>query len=130
MDRRPLMGRDRCGGRPRAPGKVTGGSFNQFLSAARNTNFHPPARDEALVGRAEGPAHSTRRVHISVRDPSPPRPKTSSHDHAPPLIPPFWGKVGWQVRAGGGHAGADSTVNMITNEAALLGPQGHGHPLG
>jgi len=22
MDRRPLMGRDRCGGRPRAPGKV------------------------------------------------------------------------------------------------------------
>eukprot|EP00964_Phaeocystis_antarctica_P083586 scaffold52581_cov93-Phaeocystis_antarctica.AAC.1 len=28
MDRRPLLGRDRCGGRPRAPGKVTGGSFN------------------------------------------------------------------------------------------------------
>eukprot|EP00964_Phaeocystis_antarctica_P150900 scaffold118417_cov67-Phaeocystis_antarctica.AAC.2 len=27
MDRRPLMGRDRCGNRPRAPGKVTGGCF-------------------------------------------------------------------------------------------------------
>eukprot|EP00964_Phaeocystis_antarctica_P115759 scaffold79735_cov64-Phaeocystis_antarctica.AAC.1 len=44
------------------------------LAAARNRNFHRPARDEALVGRAEGPAHSTRRVHISVRDSSPPRP--------------------------------------------------------
>ena len=40
------------------------------------------------------------------------------------------GGLAAQVRAGGGHAGADSTVNMITNEAALLGPQGHGHPLG
>ena len=34
------------------------------------------------------------------------------------------------MHAGGGHARADSTVRMITNEAALLGPQGHGHPLG
>ena len=32
--------------------------------------------------------------------------------------------------AGGSHARADSTVKMTTNEAALLGPQGHGHPLG
>ena len=32
--------------------------------------------------------------------------------------------------AGGGHARADSTVKMTTNEAALLGPQGHDHPLG
>ena len=34
------------------------------------------------------------------------------------------------MRAGGGHAGADSTVKMITHGAALLGPQGHCHPLG
>jgi hypothetical protein len=27
--------------------------------------------------------------------------------------------VGWQVHAGGGHAGADSTVKMITHEAAV-----------
>ena len=32
--------------------------------------------------------------------------------------------------AGGSHARADSTVKMTTNEAALLGPQGHDHPLG
>ena len=38
--------------------------------------------------------------------------------------------MGWQVHAGGGHARADSTVKMITHEAALLGPQGHDHPLG
>ena len=37
---------------------------------------------------------------------------------------------GWQVHAGGGHARADSTVKMITHGAALLGPQGHDHPLG
>ena len=34
------------------------------------------------------------------------------------------------MRAGGGHARADSTVRMITNKVALLGPQGHDHPLG
>ena len=34
------------------------------------------------------------------------------------------------MHAGGGHARADSTVRMITNKAALLGPQGHDHPLG
>ena len=100
------------------------------MSQQRNRNFHPPTRDEALVGRAEGPAHSTRRVHISVRDPSPPRPRSSSHEPAPPLNPPFSGQVGWQVHAGGGHARADSTVKMITHGAALLGPQGHDHPLG
>ena len=38
--------------------------------------------------------------------------------------------MGWQLRAGGGHARADSTVKMITHGAALLGPQGHDHPLG
>ena len=32
--------------------------------------------------------------------------------------------------AGGGHARAHSTVKMTTIEAALLGPQGHDHPLG
>merc|ERR1711865_62950 len=37
----------------------------------------------------------------------------------------------WAWQGGRRHdGGADSTVNMITNEAALLGPQGHGHPLG
>ena len=40
-----------------------------------------------------------------------------------PPNPPFSGQVGWQVHAGGGHAGADSTVKMTTHEAALLGPQ-------
>ena len=111
-------------------GRSLAGPSSWKMAAARNRNFHPPARDEALVGRAEGPAHSTRRVHISVRDPSPPRPRTSTHDSAPPLNPPFSGQVGWQVRAGGGHARADSTVKMITHGAALLGPQGHDHPLG
>ena len=48
----------------------------------------------------------------------------------PPLNLPVWGQVGWQVHAGGGHAGADSTVKMITNEAELPCPQGHDHPLG
>ena len=85
---------------------------------------------EAVIGRAEAVAHSTRRVHIGLRDPSPPRPRTSSHDHPPPPKSAFWGLVGWQVPAGGGHAGADSTVKMITNEAELPCPQGHGHPLG
>ena len=101
-----------------------------ILSAARNRNFRPPAHGEAVVGRAEAVAHSTRRVHISLRDPSPPRPRTSSYDHPPPLNLPVLGQVGWQVHAGGGHAGADSTVKMITNEADLPCPQGHDHPLG
>ena len=114
----------------RAQGMALAGPSPEILSHARNRNFHPPTRDEALVGRAEGPAHSTRRVHISVRDPYPPRPRTSSRDYAPPLNLPVLGQVGWQVPAGGGHAGADSTVKMITHEAALLGPQGHDHPLG
>ena len=34
------------------------------------------------------------------------------------------------MHAGSGHARADSTVKMITHGAALLGPQGHDHPLG
>ena len=34
------------------------------------------------------------------------------------------------MHAGGGHAGADSTVKMITNEAELPYPQGHDHPPG
>ena len=34
------------------------------------------------------------------------------------------------MRAGGGRAGAKRTVKMITHKAALLGPQGHDHPLG
>ena len=89
------------------------------MSACRNRNLHPLTRDEPLVGREEGPAHSTRRVHISLRDPSPPRPRTSFREHAPPLNLPVLGQVGWQVHAGGGHAGADSTVKMITNEAEL-----------
>ena len=100
------------------------------MSAGRNRNLHPLTRDEPLVGRAEGPAHSTRRVHISLRDPSPARPRTSNREHAPPLNLPVWGQVGWQVPAGGGHARADSTVKMITNEAELPCPQGHDHPLG
>ena len=37
----------------------------------------------------------------------------------PPNSAPFFGQVGWQVHAGGGHAGADSTVKMTTHEAAL-----------
>ena len=101
-----------------------------ILSAGRNRNFRPPAHGEAVVGRAEAVAHSTRRVHISLRDPSPPRPRTSFREHAPPLNLPVLGQVGWQVHAGGGHAGADSTVKMITNEAELPYPQGHDHPLG
>ena len=101
-----------------------------ILSAGRNRNFRPPAHGEAVVGRAEAVAHSTRRVHISLRDPSPPRPRTSFRDHAPPLNLPVLGQVGWQVHAGGGHARADSTVKMITHGAALLGFQGHDHPLG
>ena len=100
------------------------------MSACRNRILHPLTRDEPLVGREEGPAHSTRRGHISLRDPSPPRPRTSFREHAPPLNLPVWGQVGWQVHAGGGHAGADSTVKMITNEAELPCPQGHDHPLG
>ena len=34
------------------------------------------------------------------------------------------------MHAGGGHAGADSTVKMITHGAALLGPPAGDHPLG
>ena len=34
----------------------------------------------------------------------------------PPNSAPFFGQVGWQVHAGGGHAGADSTVKMTTHE--------------
>eukprot|EP00964_Phaeocystis_antarctica_P135947 scaffold100340_cov43-Phaeocystis_antarctica.AAC.1 len=48
----------------------------------------------------------------------------------PPDSAVFWALVGWQVHAGGGHARADSTIKMITHGAALLGPQGHGQPLG
>ena len=106
------------------------GPSGQKMSAGRNRNFRPPTHGEPLVGREEGPAHSTRRVHISLRDPSPPHPRTSFRDHAPPLNLPVLGQVGWQVHAGGGHAGADSTVKMITNEAELPCPQGHDHPLG
>ena len=87
----------------------------QKMSASRNRNLHPLTRDEPLVGREEGPAHSTRRVHISLRDPSPPRPRTSFREHAPPLNLPVLGQVGWQVHAGGRHAGADSTVKMRLN---------------
>ena len=127
-----------CSDGPRTGAGVTLGPQDMFLatasrlilSAARNRNFRPPAHGEAVVGRAEALAHSTRRVHISLRDPSPPRPRTSTHDHPPPLNLPVWGQVGWQVPAGGGHAGADSTVKMITNEAELPCPQGHDHPLG
>ena len=70
------MGRGRTGaGVPLgALGMALAGASSEKMAAARNRNFHPLARDEALIGRAEGPAHSTRRVHISVRDPSPPRP--------------------------------------------------------
>ena len=103
---------------------------SEILSAGRNRNFCPPAHGEGVVGRAEALAHSTRRVHISLRDPSPPRPRTSTHDHPPPLNLPVLGQVGWQVPAGGGHAGADSSVKMMPNEAELPCPQGHGHPLG
>ncbi len=99
-------------------------TYNMRTSALRHTV--KPSSD----GRAEALAHSTRRVHISLRDPSPPRPRTSTHDHPPPLNLPVWGQVGLQVPAGGGHAGADSTVKMITNEAELPCPQGHDHPLG
>jgi hypothetical protein len=37
----------------------------------------------------------------------------------PPNSAVFRAGVGWQVHAGGGHAGADSTVKMITHEAAV-----------
>ena len=59
---------------------------SRILSPGRLPNFHPPARGEGLVGCREALSHSTRRVHISVRDPYPPRPRTSSHDHSPPLM--------------------------------------------
>ena len=90
-----------------------------ILSAARNRIFRPPAHGEAVVGRAEALAHSTRRVHISLRDPSPPRARTLTFDHPPPLNLPVLGQVGWQVHAGGGHAGADSSVKVIFNVADL-----------
>ena len=47
-------------------------------SWGKTANFHPPARGEAFVECREALFHSTRSVHISVRDPSPPRPRTSS----------------------------------------------------
>ena len=101
-----------------------------------------PARDEALLGRGEAPAHSTRSVHItcSLRDPSPPRPRTSTHDPRPPQPRLFQRQVGCQEHAGGVYersAGAYSTVKVITYdvrrymyEAALLGPQEGDHLLG
>ena len=55
-------------------------------SSGEIANFHPPARGDAFVECREALSHSTRSVHISLRDPSPPRPRTSSHDHSPPLI--------------------------------------------
>ena len=89
------------------------------------------------------PSHETKRSSDALKDPRIRRavstlvyatPLHPAQGHLPwtctPRIPPFSGQVGWQVRAGGGHARADSTVKMITHEAALLGPQGHDHPLG
>ena len=73
-----------AGGAPGPQGRSLPRASGEILSAGRNRNFRPPARGEAGVGRAEALAHSTRRVHISLRDPSPPRPRTSSRDHAPP----------------------------------------------
>ena len=87
--------------------------------------------------------HETKRSSDALKDPRIRRavstlvyatPLHPAQGHLPVnLHPPksaVFGQVGWQVRAGGGHAGADSTVKMITHGAALLGPQGHCHPLG
>ena len=111
--------RSGAGAAPGPQGRSLPRASGEILSAGRNRNFRPPARGEAGVGRAEALAHSTRRVHISLRDPSPPRPRTSSREPAPPLNLLVWGQVGWQVHAGGGHAGADSSVKVIFNVADL-----------
>jgi len=66
---------------------------------------------------------------LVLRDPSPPRPRTSTREPAPPEMCRFWGRWAGRCPAGGSHAQADSTVKMTTNKAALLGPQQHGHPL-
>ena len=68
---------------------------------------------------------------IRVRDPSPPRPRTFFREPPKPHL--FQRQVGCQVHGGGGHersAGAESTVKVITYEAALLGPQEGDHLLG
>ena len=74
--------------------------------------------------------HETKRSSDALKDPSIRR-AVSTLVYATPLHPaqrhlpvnlhppnsaPFFGQVGWQVHAGGGHAGADSTVKMTTHE--------------
>ena len=57
-----------------ARGMALAGASTRKMAAARNRNFHPLARDEALIGRAEGPARAMPRppkgTPAPVRGPS------------------------------------------------------------
>ena len=130
MDRRPLIGRGPVRGSPWGPRawhwRVLPLRFCHGEEKGTSTLPHETKRSSDALK----PPRIRRAVSTLVYA----TPLHPAQRHLPwtctPLNPPFFGQVGWQVRAGGGHARADSTVRMITNKAALLGSQGHGHPLG
>ena len=90
------------------------------ISQQQDRNFHPPAQDEALVECREALSHSTRSVHISLRDPSPPRPRTSSHDHSPPPKRLTLLAAGLAGASSNDHAAAKLSRQLSSRCAALL----------
>ena len=93
---------------------------SRILSSGRMPNFHPPARGDAFVECREALSHSTRSVHISLRDPSPPRPRTSSHDHSPPPKRLTLLAAGLAGASSNDHAAAKLSRQLSSRCAALL----------
>ena len=101
------------------------------MCPAENPDFHPSKHDEGGTAALEAPAHRHRDGHFSLREANSSRavslPMTL---HPPPtahISSVLWQVSSWCGRRGR-HAGADSTVKMITTAPEARHPAAGGAP--
>ena len=107
------------------------GPSSERTQGGENRNFNSPKRDDGNAAALEGPAHRVRDAAISLREANSSRavrlpvnlhpPSAHSCAHA------LW-QVSRLVRPQPRHAGAHSTVKMITNGLELRHPAAEGPP--
>ena len=101
------------------------------MARGENPNFKLAKRDERERAAHEAPSQRDRGIAISLREANSWRAVSSSVTLHPPFLrsraPAVWQVSSWCGRRER-HAGADSTVKVITNGLELLHPAEEGPP--
>ena len=108
-----------------------GGASSEIMARGQNPNFSRAKHGERERAAHEAPPHRDRGIAISLREANSWREVSSSVNLHPPFLRSCARAV-WQVSSWCGrrerHAGADSTVKVITNGLELQHPAAQGLP--